>query len=145
MLLAEALLSEPALTLLLSAQAAQLTGDREGAARTFTAMLEDDQMAFLGLRGLIAQSLRDGNQVRALEYAERAFAHRQRQRLGDTQRNGALGGEQRTAEYRSLPAFLGGEETVARTQRQPVRLAKGIHADDFDLEIQVPHHAADDG
>ena len=73
---AEALLSEPALTLLLSAQAAQLTGDREGAARTFTAMLEDDQMAFLGLRGLIAQSLRDGNQVRALEYAERAFALR---------------------------------------------------------------------
>lgn len=70
---AEALLSEPALTLLLSAQAAQLTGDREGAAKTFTAMLEDEQMAFLGLRGLIAQSLRDGNQVRALEYAERAF------------------------------------------------------------------------
>jgi len=70
---AEALLSEPALTLLLSAQAAQLTGDREAAAKTFTAMLEDDQMAFLGLRGLIAQSLRDGDQVRALDYAERAF------------------------------------------------------------------------
>lgn len=70
---AEALLSEPALTLLLSAQAAQLTGDREGARKTFTAMLEDDQMAFLGLRGLIAQSLRDGDQTRALDYAERAF------------------------------------------------------------------------
>jgi len=70
---AEALLSEPALTLLLSAQAAQLTGDREAAAKTFTAMLEDDQMAFLGLRGLISQSLRDGDQVRALDYAERAF------------------------------------------------------------------------
>ena len=70
---AEALLSEPALTLLLSAQAAQLTGDREAAAKTFTAMLEDDQMAFLGLRGLISQSLRDGDQGRALDYAERAF------------------------------------------------------------------------
>ena len=70
---AEALLSEPALTLLLSAQAAQLTGDREGARKTFNAMLEDEQMAFLGLRGLIAQSLRDGDQVRALDYAERAF------------------------------------------------------------------------
>jgi HemY protein len=70
---AEALLSEPALTLLLSAQAAQLTGDREAARKTFTAMLEDDQMAFLGLRGLISQSLRDGDQVRALDYAERAF------------------------------------------------------------------------
>ena len=70
---AQALLSEPALTMLLSAQAAQLAGDREGARQAFDAMLEDDQMAFLGLRGLIAQSLRDGDQVRALDYAERAF------------------------------------------------------------------------
>ncbi|HEX4510753.1 MAG TPA: tetratricopeptide repeat protein, partial [Burkholderiaceae bacterium] len=70
---AETLLSEPALTMLLSAQAAQLTGDREGAKKAFNAMLEDDQMAFLGLRGLIAQSLRDGDQARALDYAERAF------------------------------------------------------------------------
>ncbi|MCW5732584.1 MAG: heme biosynthesis protein HemY [Enhydrobacter sp.] len=71
---AEQLLSEPALTLLLSAQAAQLNGDREGANRAFKAMLEDEQMAFLGLRGLIAQALRDGNQAQALDYAERAFA-----------------------------------------------------------------------
>ena len=70
---AEALLSEPALTLLLSAQAAQLTGDRDGAKRAFDAMLEDEQMAFLGLRGLIAQALRDGDQSQALAYAERAF------------------------------------------------------------------------
>ncbi len=70
---AEQLLSEPALTMLLSAQAAQLNGDTEGAKKAFNAMLEDDQMAFLGLRGLIAQSLRDGDQVRALDYAERAF------------------------------------------------------------------------
>jgi HemY protein len=70
---AEQLLSEPPLTLLLSAQAAQLAGDRDGANRAFTAMLEDDQMAFLGLRGLIAQALRDGDQARALDYAQRAF------------------------------------------------------------------------
>jgi len=70
---AEQLLSEPALTLLLSAQAAQLGGDRDGARRAFHAMLDDEQMAFLGLRGLIAQSLRDGNQAQALAYAERAF------------------------------------------------------------------------
>ena len=70
---AEQLLSEPALTLLLSAQAAQLNGDRDGARRAFSAMLDDDQMAFLGLRGLIGQSLRDGDQAQALAYAERAF------------------------------------------------------------------------
>jgi HemY protein len=66
--------------LLLSAQAAQLNGDRDGANRAFKAMLEDEQMAFLGLRGLIAQSLRDGNQAQALDYAERAFALRRRRR-----------------------------------------------------------------
>lgn len=73
---AEQLLSEPPLTLLLSAQAAQLNGDREAATRAFKAMLDDDEMAFLGLRGLIAQSLRDGNQQQALTYAQRAFALR---------------------------------------------------------------------
>ena len=36
-------------------------------------MLDDEQMAFLGLRGLIAQALRDGDQAQALAYAERAF------------------------------------------------------------------------
>lgn len=70
---AEQLLSEPPLTLLLSAQAAQLTGDRDAAKRAFDAMLEDEQMAFLGLRGLIGQALRDGDQAKALAYAERAF------------------------------------------------------------------------
>ncbi|HEY6979665.1 heme biosynthesis protein HemY [Reyranella sp.] len=70
---AEQLLLEPSLTLLLSAQAAQLNGDREGARRAFNSMLEDEQMTFLGLRGLIAQSLNDGNQAQALDYAERAF------------------------------------------------------------------------
>jgi len=70
---AEKLLAEPALTLLLSAQAAQLTGDRDGAKRAFNAMLDDQQMAFLGLRGLIGQALREGDQAQALAYAERAF------------------------------------------------------------------------
>ena len=70
---AEKLLDEPSLTLLLSAQAAQLAGDRVAANRAFTAMLEDQQMAFLGLRGLIAQALSDGDQAKALAFARRAF------------------------------------------------------------------------
>src|SRR6476660_845161 len=70
---AEQLLGEPPLTLLLSAQAAQLNGDRDGAQRAFTAMLDDEHMAFLGLRGLITQALREGDQAKALSYAERAF------------------------------------------------------------------------
>src|SRR5689334_8105667 len=62
---AEQLLDEPPLTLLLSAQAAQLAGDRDGATRAFTAMLDDEHMAFLGLRGLITQALREGDQAKA--------------------------------------------------------------------------------
>src|SRR4051812_32906060 len=70
---AEQLLADPPLTMLLSAQAAQLAGDRDGANRAFTAMLENEQTAFLGLRGLIGQALREGDQSKALAYAERAF------------------------------------------------------------------------
>jgi len=70
---AEKLLAEPSLTLLLSAQAAQLAGDQEAATRAFNAMLENEQMAFLGLRGLTSQALRGGDQAKALTYAERAF------------------------------------------------------------------------
>jgi HemY protein len=73
---AERLLDEPALTLLLSAQAAQLAGDREAARRYFNEMLEDEELAFLGLRGLLMQALRDGDPAKALGYAERAFALR---------------------------------------------------------------------
>ncbi len=70
---AEQLLAEPTLTLLLSAQAAQLAGDRAGAERAFSAMLENEQTAFVGLRGLITQALREGDRDKALRYAERAF------------------------------------------------------------------------
>jgi len=74
--LAEKLLEEPPLTRLLSAQAAQLAGDREAAQRYFAAMLDDPQMAFLGLRGLLMQSLKDGDSSKALAYAEQAFQRR---------------------------------------------------------------------
>jgi len=70
---AESLLSEPALTLLLSAQAAHLAGDKSGAERAYRAMLEDEHTAVLGLRGLIGQALKDGDAAQALGHAERAF------------------------------------------------------------------------
>jgi HemY protein len=72
---AEKLLPDDArpLTLLLSAQAAQVAGDRDAARRSFEAMLDDEQTAFLGLRGLIVQAIRDGEAPRALTYAEQAF------------------------------------------------------------------------
>lgn len=70
---AEALLEEPPLTLLLSAQAAQLNGDDTAAARYFEAMLGNPELEFLGLRGLLTGALRAGEDPRALEYARRAY------------------------------------------------------------------------
>ena len=55
---ADALLADPPLTLLLSAQAAQLDGDENAAKKFFTAMLDRPETEFLGLRGLINQALR---------------------------------------------------------------------------------------
>jgi HemY protein len=75
---ADRLLGAPPLTLLLTAQAAQLTGDEETAQHHFTAMLEQPQTEFLGLRGLMARALRDRNFPRALELAKRARGLRPR-------------------------------------------------------------------
>ena len=70
------MLDEPPLTLLLSAQAAQLEGDDHAARGYFEAMLDQPATAFLGLRGLLVQAERTGDTARALELAERAFALR---------------------------------------------------------------------
>ncbi len=69
---ADALLADPPLTLLLSAQAAQLGGDETAAKKFFTAMLDRPEMEFLGLRGLLNQAMRAGDRVTALRLSERA-------------------------------------------------------------------------
>lgn len=73
---ASVLLNEPPLTLLLAAQAAQLDGDEQAAHKYFTAMLERPETRFLGLRGLLTQSLKANDVAAALDYASRA--HRER-------------------------------------------------------------------
>jgi HemY protein len=69
---AGALLADPPLTLLLSAQAAQLGGDENAAKCFFTAMLDRPETEFLGLRGLLNQALRNEDRGTALRLAERA-------------------------------------------------------------------------
>ena len=70
---AERQLDEPALTRLLTAQAAQLAGDEATAERSFSAMLEAPETEFIGLRGLYLQALSIGNSQAAKLYADRAF------------------------------------------------------------------------
>ena len=70
---AEKLLEDgvPAL-LLLEAQTAQLQGDETDAIRRFRAMLRNPETELLGLRGLLAHALKDGDQATALELARKA-------------------------------------------------------------------------
>jgi HemY protein len=60
------------LTLLLGAQAAQLSGDRAGAERTFRKMTEFDDTRLLGLRGLYVEAQRREDAASAHLYAEEA-------------------------------------------------------------------------
>ena len=69
---ADVLLNEPPLTMLLSAQAAQLNGDEAAAERYFRTMLERRETEFLGLRGLIMQASKKGDTAGALALARRA-------------------------------------------------------------------------
>ncbi len=73
---ADKLLDRPPLTLLLTAQAAQLDGDDEAADLRFRAMLERPETEFLGFRGLMAAALRRGDREAAGEYARKAHALR---------------------------------------------------------------------
>ncbi|HJO72374.1 MAG TPA: heme biosynthesis HemY N-terminal domain-containing protein [Rhodospirillales bacterium] len=70
---AEGLLGDPPLTMLLSAQAAQLAGDERAAEKFFKAMLERPETEFLGVRGLLTQSLKQDDRGQALALARRAY------------------------------------------------------------------------
>src|SRR5262245_34844051 len=63
--------AEP-LTLLLTAQASQLAGDREAAERTFHAMAEREDTRLLGLHGLFIEARRREDAAAARLYAEQA-------------------------------------------------------------------------
>jgi HemY protein len=63
------------LTLLLSAQTAQLRGDRDGAARSFELMAERADTRVLGLHGLYIEARRRNDPAAALAYAEQAASN----------------------------------------------------------------------
>jgi HemY protein len=73
---AEKLLDHAPSTLLLSAQSAQLAGDDGAARQKFRQMLQHPETEFLGLRGLLAQAIKDRDTVSALQLAKRAYLRR---------------------------------------------------------------------
>ncbi|MBL4750215.1 MAG: tetratricopeptide repeat protein [Amylibacter sp.] len=73
---AEKLLARPELTNLVSAQAAEMTGDTKKALKYYKNLLQDDRTRFVGVRGLMKQKLADGDTDTAMKLAEKAFALR---------------------------------------------------------------------
>lgn len=71
---AERYLGRPDLTSLLSAQAAELAGDRTKATETYKKMLSDERTKFVGVRGLLNQRLIEGDTETAMILAEKAFS-----------------------------------------------------------------------
>ncbi len=69
---ARKLIADEPLTLLLSAQAAQLSGDKPAADAAFKDMLEEPATRVLGLRGLFVEARRRGDQVAARAFADEA-------------------------------------------------------------------------
>jgi HemY protein len=69
---AEALLGPTPLVLMLAGEAASLGGDDAAARQRYTALLGEKEAAFVGLRGLIGQAVRNGDGEAALRLAERA-------------------------------------------------------------------------
>jgi HemY protein len=71
---AEKYLARPDLTNLLSAQAAELSGDTKTATEVYKRLLTDDQTRFVGVRGLMRQKIAEGDTGTALKLAEKAFS-----------------------------------------------------------------------
>lgn len=71
---AEKFLERPELTNLLTAQAAELAGDRKMAEITYRKLLDDESTRFVGVRGIMKQKLEDGDTDTALLLAKKAFA-----------------------------------------------------------------------
>jgi HemY protein len=65
--------SENPLMLMLAAQSAQLSGDRDGAHRAFYAMAEREDTRLLGLRGLFIEAQRNDDPLGAVAAAEEAL------------------------------------------------------------------------
>ena len=71
---ADKYLKKPALTNLITAQAAEIKGDHKKAEEVYKKLLKNEKTRFVGVRGLMQQKLDAGDTQTALKLAETAFA-----------------------------------------------------------------------
>ncbi len=114
---AEKYLRRPELTNLITAQAAEISGDRKKAEEVYKRLLQDDRTRFVGVRGIMKQRLEDGDAAMAKKLAERAFALKPKHtKTGDILLR--LQAEQQD--------WSGARATLAQKQRQG-ELPKNVH------------------
>ncbi len=70
---AEKYLRKPALTNLITAQAAEMSGNRRKAEEVYKRLLTNEKTRFVGVRGIMRQKLADGDTETALKLAQTAF------------------------------------------------------------------------
>jgi len=71
---AERYLGKPELTNLITAQAAEMTGDKAKAEKVYKKLLTHEGTRFVGVRGIMKQKLAAGDTDTAMKLAEKAFA-----------------------------------------------------------------------
>jgi HemY protein len=135
---AHKLLRDEPLTLLLDAQAAQLSGDRKAAIAAFESMTERSDTELLGLRGLLIEAQRAGDEETARACIERAAARAPglawaANALLDTQtREGdweaALATVERNAEHRLI------DKKAAKRARAVLLTAQALDREDSNSE-----------
>ncbi|GGF67534.1 heme biosynthesis protein HemY [Paracoccus acridae] len=114
---AEKYLNMPHITNLLSAQAAEVAGDKARAGQVYRTLLEDDRTRFVGIRGLMRQKIDEGDTATALLLAQKAYALKPRHReLQDT----LLDLEMREHDWK-------GARQLLKEKRKQGELPKDVH------------------
>ncbi|EKE76898.1 heme biosynthesis protein HemY [Oceanibaculum indicum] len=151
---ADSLLEDPPLTMLLSAQAAQLNGDDDAAERYFTAMLKRPETEFLGLRGLLNAAVRKQDSAKALTLVKRAHEIRPQTdwvlrtlfdlQVKDARWTEALSTVQEMAQGKLLSVEAANRHRAAlQTERAREAAGKGDTAEALDRAKRALGHKAD--
>ena len=145
---ADKLLGKPELTNLLTAQAAELAGDRRKAAEVYKRLLADERTRFVGVRGLMKQKLAEGDQETARKLAEKAFLMRPSNKdvqdsLFELQASaGDWTGARRVLEAKLRHGHLPRDVHKRRDAILALQEARGILSDDAPIEAREAAIAA---
>lgn len=139
---AERYLQRPELTTLLTAQAAEMAGDRKKAEETYKKLLVDDRTRFVGIRGIMKQKLIEGDTDTALKLAEKAFAIRPKHEetqdilLRLQSEKGDWAGARNTLGAKLKAGYLPRDVHRRRDAMLALSEAKGVFDDDAPIEAR---------